>query len=83
MASYHDLRIGETLALQGAGRVRVTLRAKSGRLARLEITADEGMCILPIPGQDEPVDPPAIGHAETGEGDRFGPRRLTRALAGA
>lgn len=48
MATFHDLRVGETLALQGAGEVRVTLRAKSGRLARLEITADDGVCILPV-----------------------------------
>ena len=48
MASFHDLRIGETLRLNGAGEVRVTLRAKSGRLARLEIAADEGVVIQPV-----------------------------------
>ena len=46
MPSLHDLRIGESLLLAGQGQVRVTLRAKSGRLARLEIAADDEVAIL-------------------------------------
>jgi len=47
MASFHDLRVGETLCLRGVGEVKVTLRAKSGRRARLEIVADNGVMIQP------------------------------------
>jgi hypothetical protein len=47
MASFHDLKIGETLRFVGNGQVAVTLRYKSGQRARLEIQADGIIAILP------------------------------------
>jgi hypothetical protein len=47
MASFHDLRVGETLRLVGAGEVTVTLCYKSGHRARLAIQADGEVAILP------------------------------------
>lgn len=58
MASFHDLRVGETLCLRGAGEVRVTLRAKSGRRARLEIVADNGVIIRPEDTREDEPDRP-------------------------
>lgn len=47
MPTFHDLRVGETLNLVGDGQVAVTLRHKSGQLARLEIRADGNIIIQP------------------------------------
>ncbi len=77
MASFHDLRVGETLCLRGAGEVRVTLRAKSGRRARLEIVADNGVIIRPEDTREDEPDGalpgtgPLIG---TGTAPVFHPR---------
>jgi len=46
-----DLRIGETLTMQGSGQAKITLVSKSGQLARLRIEADEKIKIAP-PQQD-------------------------------
>jgi len=41
--TFHDLGLDETLRLVGLGSAEITLRYKSGRLARLEINADPGV----------------------------------------
>lgn len=43
MPTFHDLGLDETLRLVGLGSAEITLRYKSGRLARLEINADPGV----------------------------------------
>jgi hypothetical protein len=43
--TFHDLGPDETLRLVGLGTVEITLRQKSGRRARLEIHADQGVTI--------------------------------------
>ncbi len=40
-----DVRVGETIRFSGAGKIAVTLERKSGKLARLEINADEAVDI--------------------------------------
>lgn len=47
MASFHDLRVGETLRLVGSGEIAVTLCYKSGHRARLAIQADGEVAIQP------------------------------------
>lgn len=54
MPSYHDLRIGESLILEGQGHATLTLREKSGQRARLEIEATAGMSILPVVAVEPP-----------------------------
>lgn len=54
MASFHDLKVGETLRLSGDGVVSLTLRHKSGRKARLEIDADGNIAINPVSASDHP-----------------------------
>jgi len=73
MPSLHDLRIGESLTLAGNGQVRVTLLAKSGRLARLEIAADEAVEIQVEAGQA-----PATGEAREPQPDRAAWERWNR-----
>jgi hypothetical protein len=77
MASFHDLRVGETLCLRGVGEVRVTLRAKSGRRARLEIVADNGVIIRPEDTREDEPDGPLPGTGPligTGTAPVFHPR---------
>ncbi|WP_161973108.1 hypothetical protein [Pseudomonas aeruginosa] len=40
-----DLKVGETLAI--AGQIKITLKAKSGQLARIEVHAPEGVVVDP------------------------------------
>ena len=40
-----DLRVGETLSIEGSGSCRLTMTAKSGQRARFEIVADKTMKI--------------------------------------
>lgn len=47
MASFHDLRVGETLRLVGTGEIAVTLCYKSGHRARLAIQAGGDVAIVP------------------------------------
>lgn len=50
MLIFHDLRVGETLHLEGmGGDAQVTLLQKSGRLARLGIDAAPGVTVRPEP----------------------------------
>ena len=40
-----DVRVGETVRMDGSGSIAVTLASKSGQRARLEIRADESVRI--------------------------------------
>lgn len=42
-----DLRVGETLRIEGTGSATITLAAKSGQRARLYVDADPGLTIHP------------------------------------
>lgn len=42
-----DLRVGETLRIDGTGSATITLAAKSGQRARLYVDADPGLTIHP------------------------------------
>lgn len=42
-----DVRVGESVSLNGTGKATIRLVAKSGQLARLEIDADESVKITP------------------------------------
>ena len=57
MPTFHDLGPDETLRLVGLGTVEITLRQKSGRRARLEIQADQGVTIHAKDTKDEKIPP--------------------------
>ncbi len=50
-----DVRVGETIYFNGSGRVKVTVKSKSGQLARLSIDAEDGIDIHP-PTRESAID---------------------------
>lgn len=48
-----DIKVGETLRFNGSGSTSITLIAKSGQRARLEISADDSIRITQ-PEQEKP-----------------------------
>lgn len=47
MALRVDLKVGESIGIDGRGNTRITLEKKSGQLARLYIESDEAVTLKP------------------------------------